>query len=195
MTTTEHLYLAKGFRVIPAWEGYMMSPGLQVWSMARDVPCKGGKTRLKAAKRIKNDDHGRVTLSQESRRGRFHIYRELYPITFPDLAEAERKAARQRPQVACVKGHLLTDPINPVLARLADSIKPRIAEWGTGNRICLWCSTPPKSYPTDNMYSSAYGVGRIANYTNLPAEPKLNAESNPRVWAELEWAEHGFTIK
>lgn len=189
MTTMEHLYVAPGFRVIPDWGHYMMSPGLQVWSMAREVPCKGGGTRLKAAKRIKNDGDGRVTLSQDSRRGRFHVYRHLYPITFPDHIDAER-----RPQVTCRKGHPLVEYEHEVLKGWMTPA-PRVAEWGTGNRICLWCSTPPKSYTTDNLYSVAYGVGRIANYTGLPAEPKLNAETNPRVWAELEWKEHGFSVK
>lgn len=184
MTTTEHQYSTTGYRIIPEFDAYMMNAGLEVWSVARHVPCKGGKTRLMAAKLIKQDD-GRVTLSQDSRRQRFHVYRDLYPLTFPDLVQAELRAKRQRPQVVCRKGHPLVEFQHETM-RDWMTPKPHVSHWGTGNRICLYCSSPPRAFATDNLYSRAYGVGRIANYTDLPAEPKPR-EYSPLTAEELEW--------
>ena len=189
--TEEHQYLASGFRTIPAWSGYAMNPGMEVWSLPRNVPCKGGKTRYKAAKQIKPDD-GRVTLSQDNRRGRFHVYLELYPITFPDLLEAALQAERQRPQATCRKGHPLMEFEHETLESWMTP-KPRITHWGTGNRICLWCCTPPDSFPTFT-YSRAYGVAIPSHYSNTPAQPKLR-ELQPVEAEELEWDDYGYSVK
>ncbi|ETB29471.1 hypothetical protein [Mycobacterium avium] len=191
-TTTEHLYLAPGYRIIPDWDGYMMNAGMEVWSVARHVPCKGGKTRQIAAKRIKNDVDGRVTLSQDSRRGRFHVYNQLYPITWPELVEAEQKVKRQRPQVTCHKGHPLMEYDHTVLKTWMTP-KPNLAYWGTGNRICLWCSNPPTTFPSFT-YSRAYGIAIPNHYSDAPAEPKLR-DLQPGEAEELEWGEHGFSVK
>ncbi len=76
--------------------------------------------------------------------------------------------------------------------------KPRLAYWGTGNRICLWCWDPPDCFPTDNRYSLQFGVGEVADYTGLPAEPKLygrrEGDGDRVQLAELEWVKRGFRI-
>jgi len=42
--------------------------------------------RQLSGKQIKTDD-GRATLSQDGRLERIHVYRELFPATFPELVE------------------------------------------------------------------------------------------------------------
>lgn len=182
MTTTERRYSDTGYRIIPDRDSYMMNAALEVWSVARIVPCKGGGTRQISAKRLKQDA-GRVTLSQNGRLERLHVYRELFPITFPDLMKKQRREERQRPQVECKNGHPLCEFQHETLKRWMTP-SPRVGEWGTGNRICLHCSHPPRRFVTDNLYSCAYGVGPTVDHTGLPAEPKLR---KGRTFADLEW--------
>jgi hypothetical protein len=167
-----------------------MNAGLQVWSLPRHVPCKGGKTRQLAAKEIK-PDHGRVSLSQNGKTRRYHIADELYPTVFPELVE--------RPQLWCRKGHLLSQPIDPeIFGSLKDVVKPRVYRWGTGNRICQWCHNVPVAFGTDNAYSLQYGVAGMPDYSSLPAEPKLlgrlDGDGDREQLAELDWGDHGFEI-
>jgi hypothetical protein len=49
--------LPTGYRVIPEWSGYVMSAGLEVWSLARQVRSKGGATRQTSAKNMHVRDH------------------------------------------------------------------------------------------------------------------------------------------
>ena len=193
MTTTndEHDWeLFGGYRPIPNWSGYAMSVKLDVWSMPRQVRCKGGGTKRNPAKQLKVSD-GRVTLCHDGRQRRYHVERELYPRVFPD---------QLRPQVRCHNGHPLIAPVNPdIFGSLAPIVQPRLAYWGTGNRICKWCCCePPDTFPADNRYSLQFGVGEVSDYTGLPAQPKLlgrrDGDGDRDELAELEWGEHGFII-
>jgi hypothetical protein len=171
------------YRVIPEWSAYQIGPEADVWSMPRQVRCKGGGTRLIPWKQIKPSD-GRVSLSQDGRRGRFNVHKQLFPLAFPELCG--------RPQVFCHNGHPISVPINPdIFGSLAPVTK--VARWGTGNRICLWCSEPPEAFDSDNTYSLHYGVAIPADYSDLPAQPKIGSSS--RLFKELEWGyEHGYRI-
>ncbi|MGV0050115.1 hypothetical protein ACRU43_12885 [Mycobacterium colombiense] len=178
-----------GYRPVPGWSAYAMSVGLEVWSMPRQVRCKGGRTRQTAAKRIKPSDDGRVTLCQDGKIQRYHVQRDLYPRVFPELAK-ER-------QVFCRKGHPLMHPINPQLfGELGAVVK--VAYWGTLNRICLWCHNPPEVFASDNTYSMAYGVAVPEHYSGMPARPKVfgrrEGDGDRDGLDELEWGEHGFVI-
>jgi hypothetical protein len=104
-----------------------MSAELDVWSLPRQVRCKGGRTRQTPAKRLTVDD-GRVTLSQDGKTRPYHVHRELYPRVFRD---------HLRHQAWCWNGHPLMETRPDLPAVLAAQIgKPNIAVWGTGNRIC-----------------------------------------------------------
>ncbi|MEY8015040.1 hypothetical protein [Mycobacterium servetii] len=182
------------WRVIPEFSAYVMSVRLEVWSLPREVACKGGRTRQHAGKRIKCDD-GRVWLCKNGQSRRFHV-RDLFPQVFPELVDQERRAARQRPQVTCRKGHPLMEFDHEVLKTWMTP-KPKLAYWGTGNRICLACGDAPRSYPTDNCYSLHFGVAGIRDYTGAPAEPKLVGRrpgDDRDQLAELDWADRGFMI-
>lgn len=190
MTTTAQNYdwQSVGYRTIPGWSEYVMNADLDVWSVARPVPCKGGKTRQKAAKRIKPSNDGRVTFCQGGRIQRYHARRDLYPRVFPELA-VER-------QPFCRKGHPLIHPVNPDLFGSLDVVK--VAYWGRLNRICLWCHNPPEVFSSDNTYSMAYGVAIPGHYSGMPAKPKLSGrrqgDGDRDQLDELDWGDHGYTI-
>jgi hypothetical protein len=78
----------------------------------------------------------------------------------------------------------------PLKSRIGDA---QIATWGTGNRICLRCCTPPDEYPHDNLYSLEFGVGGVPEYTGLPAQPKPRVGGHHEL-VELDWWEHRFII-
>lgn len=80
----EYNWSTNSYRVIPDWSDYVMGPRMDVWSLPRQVPCKGGKTRQLAAKQLK-PENGRVTFSRGSETQRYHIARDLYPKMFPEL--------------------------------------------------------------------------------------------------------------
>jgi hypothetical protein len=184
MTTTNNAYdwETVGYRVIPEWSAYVMSAELDVWSLPRQARCKGGKTRQTPAKKLALDD-GRVRLSQDGKIGRFHVRNELYPLVFPDLVG--------RPQAWCRNRHILTDTRPDLPAAFARHIgKPKVAVWGTGNRICLRCSQPPETFPDDNAYSLHYGIAGMSEYTNTRAQPKPRAND----FSELDWDDAGFII-
>lgn len=190
MITNDHDWRVE-WRVIPEWPGYTLSTQLEVWSMPRKVRCKGGGTRQKSGKRLEARD-GRVYLCHEGRRERFHVGRDLFPRVYPDLHHKVRQRARQRPQTRCHNGHPLIEPIQPeIFGSLAAIVKPRVADWGTGNRICLHCSDPPEKFPT-HTFSLQYGTGGIHGYAG-PASPKVREDDRAQL-AEVEWAERGFII-
>jgi hypothetical protein len=180
-TTNEHNWQPYGYRVIPDFPHYVISTDLDVWSLPREVRCKGGKTRLTLSKRLKPED-GRVTLCHNGRKRRFHVERELFPQVF----------IRPRRQAWCLKNHPLMEPRADLPTILAARIgKPKIAEWGTGNRVCLRCHQLPGAFDKGS-YSLEYGVAGMPDYTSTP-QPKLNPATNTRLLAELEYGE-GFTI-
>ena len=193
MTTTTNEYaweLFGGYRPIPEWPAYVMSAQLDVWSLPREVPCKGGETRRSgAAKQLKVDEDGRVTLCHAGRKRRFHVERELFPAVF----------VRPRRQAWCRSEHPLMEPRASLPAILADRIgKPDIALWGTGNRICRRCYKPPETFDTDNAYSLEYGVGGMPEYSTLAAQPKVlgrrEVDGDRRQLEELDWTRRGFII-
>jgi hypothetical protein len=185
------------WRVIPEYTGYVMSVGLEVWSLPRQVACKGGGTRQKSGKRMKPSCDGRVSLCENGKTQRYHVRRDLYPAVFPDLIAQERRAARQRPQVTCRKGHPLMEFDHDIMKAWMNP-KPHIMYWGTDNRICLWCHDAPDAFDTDNRYSLHYGVAGLGDYSALPAEPKLfgrlDGDGDRDQLAELDWGDHGFLI-
>jgi hypothetical protein len=178
--TADYDWETTGYRLIPEWCAYVMSAELDVWSLPRQVRCKGGKTRQTAAKQLIPDD-GRVRLSQDGKIGRFHVFNDLYPLVFPEL--------KRTYQPRCRKRHPLMAPIIPAIF---GSLAPvtRVAYWGTGNRICLWCNDPPETFPDDNAYSLQYGVAGMAEYSSTPAQPKLREED----FSELDWEDVGFIV-
>ena len=142
-----------------------MSAGFDVWSLSRQVPCKGGKTRSTTARRL-NPSARRVYLCANGSRQRLHLERELFPLTFPDLVEKQRQEALQRPQARCKKGHPLIDPVRP---EMFGTVQPKIAYWGRGNRVCLRCN-PLQAETAFDAYSRHSGIhGR--NYRGLPTRP------------------------
>lgn len=169
------------YRVIPEWSAYKIGKEADVWSMPRMVPCKGGAIRQLPWKRLKPSD-GRVSLSQDGRKGRFHVRKQLLPLVFPELFE--------RPQVFCREGHPISAPINPDMFGSLTVV--RITRWGSGNRICGWCHEPPEIFLDDNRYSLEYGMAGPDDYTDSPAQPKLR--DDVRYFEELEWQEHGYKI-
>lgn len=146
----EYDWLPVGYRVIPDWTCYVLSAELDLWSLPRKVPCKGGAVRQTRAKQVKPSKDGRVTLSQHGKTHRFHVARDLYPRVFPD---------RLRPRVECRKKHPLVEFEHEVLRRWMTP-KPAVSYWGSGNRICLQCCNPPDRYPHDKTYSREYGTLR-----------------------------------
>lgn len=118
--------------------------------------------------------------------------RELFPRVYPDLHAKVRQRARQRPQTRCHNDHPLAEPIqSEIFGSLAAIVKPRVAEWGTGNRICLHCSDPSDAFPT-HTYSLQYGTGGMRGYAGSAA-PKLREDDRGQL-GEPEWAERGFII-
>jgi hypothetical protein len=203
----EYNFESDGYLPIPGWPEYVMNVDLEVWSLPRRVPCKGGRTRQMGERRLTTND-GRVSLCRGGNVRRYHVARDLFPAMFPDVhaqqQEAERRqreAERQRPQVICRHGHPLhdVDPDSalPVTLRLGT---PSVKVWGTGNRICLHCTDAPATYPTDNTYSLQHGVDGMPDYPPRPLRSKIWNDGpqlrggNRSQLAELEWGEHGFTI-
>jgi hypothetical protein len=179
-----HEYERAGYRIIQNTH-YVMGAELDVWSLPRRVPCKGGATRQMAAKRLKTSKDGRVSLvCQDQKTRRYHVRNELFPAVFPELA-------RPRPQVECRQGHPLMEFDHEVLLAWM-SPKPRVARWGTGNRICLACHDLPETFDA-HTYSVAYGSSGVPSYSDIPAAPKL-WDRDPRELEELEWLAHGFII-
>jgi hypothetical protein len=156
MTTTTYDWVNSKYRPIPEYPIYIMSPSLDVWSLSREVNCKGGKTRVLAAKQLLPDD-GRVRLTQNGHTKRFHVRNQLFPLAFPEL--------RRTYQTHCRHGHMLMRPLIPNFDDLV-----RVAYWGTGNRVCLWCNDAPTE--SDSGYSSIYGIAGVPCYSELPAQPK-----------------------
>jgi hypothetical protein len=176
--------------VIHEWPAYVMYADLAVWRMPGRVRCKGGGTRQQPAKKLKPSRDGRVSLSRDGKTARFHVYRQLFRATFPELFE--------RPQALCHNGHPLLKPVNPDLfGSVAPLMAPRVARWGTGNRICLQCWRLPEEFDT-HTYSLQYGPAGVPEYSGLPAQPKLSGrrigDGDLYQLAELEWGEHGYVI-
>lgn len=172
------------YRIVPDFPNYVLGPEMDLWSMPRAVRAKGGKTRTIAARQLKVCD-GRVSLSQDGKTARFHVRNDLYPRVFPEMCE--------RPNALCRKGHPLRTPVKPDYfgSPPPHCWSPRVMTWGSGNRICLHCSTPP-TVTHDNMYSLAYGVAGAGEYSDLPARPVIAISG--REFEMLEWDEHGFRI-
>lgn len=84
------------------------------------------------------------------------------------------------------------EPIEPEILR-PWIVEPRVAYWGTGNRICLWCYDPPETFPDDDAYSEQFGVAGMPEYTDAPARAKLR-EGDRFQLEELDWGEQGFII-
>lgn len=167
--TTEFNWQATGYRVIPdRSDDYMMSPRMDVWSLPRRVACRGGKTRQLLAKRLKAEN-GRVTLSHGSEKQRYHIARDLFPLTFPDLI-------RPKSQGCCNHGH-----------ELFDRPETEVAEWGSGNRICLLCIALTDH---DDTHSRHLGI-RGRAYRGLPVRPAFRER---HLIGELVASAHGFKI-
>ncbi|UMB67680.1 hypothetical protein [Mycobacterium paraterrae] len=189
-TSTNHqAWRSAGYRPIPGWPTYVLGLGLDVWSLPREVGCKGGVTRQTTARQLK-PDRGRVSLSCDGTVRRYHVADELFPAVFPE---------RLRPQVICRHGHPLhhVDSALLVTRRLAT---PSVQVWGSGNRICLHCTDAPATYPTDNTYSLQHGVDGMPDYqrrplrsTSLNDGPRLRGGSR-FLLAELDWGDHGYTI-
>jgi hypothetical protein len=177
------------YRVIPEWSAYQIGPEADVWSMPRQVPCKGGATRHKAAKKLSLSKDGRVTLCQGGKSRRYHVVRELFPVVFPELAYPH-------PQVECRNGHPLSEFDHEIL-KMWMTPKPNIARWGAGNRICLSCCSLPDIFDA-HTYSRMYGTAGVPEYSGLPARPKLFGrrpdDGDRDQLGELEWGSHGFII-
>ena len=162
MTATEPAWPVPGWRRIPDWPHYVIHRDTcEVWSVGRQVPCKGGKTRWAPAKPIRPDTGGRVPLSRPGQVRLAHVARFLHPLTFPE---------KIRPQVMCRGGHPLTTPIRPRIfgSRFAE---PNVVEWGTGNRVCLYCHRHPQQHA---VYSPSWGTAQPLSdhrYSDLPATP------------------------
>lgn len=173
------------WRVIPGWQNYVLNPdidNLQVWSLPRKVPCKGGALRQVAAKLVKPTKYGRVHLCREGDRAQFHVERELYPLTFPDLL--------REGQAWCRNEHPLMHAEHDMVKRW---LRPNVAHWGTRNRICLWCHGDLPEFAT-NTYSQHYGVGKSPDNwpacpCPVPAQPKLTER------VEEDWETHGFIVQ
>src|ERR1700739_2893141 len=134
--TTTYDWVHPSYRSVPLWPAYVRGADLDVWSLPREVRCKGGKTRQIAAKQLTPDD-GRVRLSHDGKTGRFHVLNALYPLVFPEL--------RRTYQPRCRKHHPMMEPVNlAIFGSVAPEI--RVAYWGTGNRICLWCNDLPEAF-------------------------------------------------
>jgi hypothetical protein len=183
-TQTEHHWQTVGYRVIYRWDAYVINADAHVWSLPRRVRGKNGSTRQNPAKKLKPSSDGRVSLSQDGRTARFHIYRQLLPAVFPELFE--------RPQAMCRHGHPLRTPVNPAaFGSLAEMITPNVAIWGSGNRMCRWCCDLPDVFDT-NTFSVQFGVA-VPDYTG-PGSPKLSEDREWRQLSELAEIEHGFKI-
>jgi hypothetical protein len=168
------------WRTIPAWPYQISSHAEdpQVWRMPTLVPGKGGSMRQIAARPIAPAGDSRVCPSRPGERRSFHPLRDLYPIIFPDLLEKRRRAARVR-QALCRRGHPLMEPVErEVFGSLAARVKPKLAHWGTDNRLCRWCCDDVPAFDT-HTYSPQYGVA-LPRYSSLPAKPRprvvLNTE-------------------
>ena len=76
--------------------------------------------------------------------------------------------------------------------------KPNVAIWGTGNRICAWCSNAPETFPDDNAYSLHYGVAGTPEHSGLPAQPKVldrrEGDGDRVELVEREFTARGFII-
>lgn len=148
--TTSSEYNPK-YRVVPDWEHYETDQEGDVWRRASEVRCKGGGVRQVAARKLKVSSDGRVTLYRDGRAQRFHVRNELLPLVFPE-----------RPQAACRHKHpLMLRPGLPAIlaARLG---LPKVAAWGSGNRVCLQCQELPDSFD-NRTYSRQYGTIQAAN--------------------------------
>jgi hypothetical protein len=163
----ERAWPIPGWRRIPGWPHYAVHRDtLEVWSVGRQVPCKGGKTRWAPATRINPTADGRVPLSQSGQVKVVHVARFLHPLTWPET----RKETRT--QLMCRGSHPLAPPMRPhIFGMFAE---PNVTEWGTGNRICLHCHPNREQHPA--TYSLTYGAAQPPpdhRYSNLPATPKL----------------------
>ena len=173
-------WLPVGYRVVPGWSCYVLSTELDLWSMARIVPGKGGNPRQLSAKQIKPSDDDRVTLSQAGQKQSFHL-NELRRQTFPELSHPQKI----RHQTMCRHGHPLIQPMGNALIthRLAE---PRVATWGSGNRVCLWCSSPAGHTDTYSRHSGIYGRA----YHGLP----VRVLRDRHLIHHVASSEHGFRI-
>jgi hypothetical protein len=189
---TDHEWLPAGYRRVPEYPDYAMSAACDVWSLPRHVPGKGDSLRYIRAKQLK-PSAGRVTLRNDGVSGRFHVARELFPRVFPD---------RLRTQVICKHGHPLHD-VDPDCALLVARRlgTPSVKVWGTGNRICLRCHTPPDHFATDNLYSVQYGVAGMPDYSNAPATPGELYRDGELIndllatGSQLATGGHGFSVR
>jgi hypothetical protein len=175
---------ATDWRTIPGWPGYVINSGpnrLEVWSLPREVPAKGGSTRMIKGKQLTPTTDGRVILSRPGVKAQvLHVAHHLHPITFPDLIEQERRD--RAGQAWCRKGHPLMRASHPILAqwfryddchRLAD-VEPRMVHWGTNHRICLWC-WPDAGDFDECTYSAEWGTNRMPDHqtSSVPTTPRL----------------------
>jgi hypothetical protein len=179
---TEHNWTHAGFRPIPGYESYEMNTGLDVWSLPREVPCKGGGTRTTPPKLLKPSHDGRVTLSCNGKPFRFR--RDvLYKMTFPELVDV---------QAVCRRRHPLVRPTDPqMFGSLADAVQPRIARWGTGHRICLSCNDLPEAFAV-HTYSRVYGSAGLPEYrSGEQATPVQHQGKLRHLYSgdELDWAD------
>jgi hypothetical protein len=70
------------YRPIADYPGYVVNAQAVVWSVGRTIQTKGGATRTTAAKPLKPDAKGRVTLRRDGKNHRFTVA-ELAARHFP----------------------------------------------------------------------------------------------------------------
>lgn len=187
---TTHEWVHPSYRTIPDYPSYVMNPNQQVWSLSRQVNCRGGATRTVAAKQLQLDN-GRVKLSVNNITRRFNVANELFPLTWPELV-------RER-QSHCRNGHLISrPPHHPLFWDLV-----RVHYWGCGNRVCAWCSGEPPH--GDSGYSRIYGAAGMPDYySDQPTTPRikyplpelLNEHTcvvSDRPFRGRNWEDHGET--
>lgn len=142
------------WREPPGYPGYLVhGPSREVWSTARTVPAKGGGTRTVAARQIK-PRKGRVSLSVHGVKST-HSVKKLWRQTFPGLREQERMNAYRRSLTRCHNGHPLAVGADVIDGR--DGADPRVAYWGSFNRVCLLCNPHLPERPVfDKGHHSAF---------------------------------------
>ena len=109
---------------------------------------------------------------------RYHVENELFPMTFPELI-------RPRVQLLCKFGHPLAEPLRP---HIFNGVQPKVAQWGSGNRICLNCQV----FKTEHRdtYSRHSGIHGRA-YRGLPERPAFRER---HLIGDLAASEHGFKV-
>jgi hypothetical protein len=148
----------KVWRVIPNHLHYVLNSdteNLQVWSLPRGVPGKGGSTRQLAG-RMLTPNQGRVKLD-----GQLYRIEKLYPLVWPDLINP-------KPLDGCRNGHSFIG--------LNIDRSTNIAHWGDNrNRICLQCHPDLPEFER-RSYHAHWGMGK-----QPPEWPVRQVKGYPKV--------------